>query len=207
MTDRVHKLATRPAPPLPQGLVLTDDLLRIAVIAGDLVNTYNPLTDTDYLRDAEILAFVVSDHPWPLPPAMPEDVEPARLLRDSLGRVFRQAAYGELDALLLQHPPALTLAAVPDGPHRLHVDTAALELPAVLTAQMALALSVFLADPAAGSLDVCEGPECSNVAVRRGAAQAFCGDRCRSALEATATPPGRPARARTAPRGGRAPRR
>ena len=207
MTDRVHKLATRPGPVLPTGLVLTDDLLRIAVIAGDLVNTYDPVTATEYLRDADTLAYVVSDHPWALPAATPSDVEPARELRDCLSRVFRQAAYDELDVLLAAHPPSIALGAADDGGHRLLVETTSGALAGVLAAQMALALSVFLADPSAGSLEVCEGPECSNVAVRRATAPATCSDRCRMALLETPTRPGRPGRARTAPPGGRSSRR
>jgi hypothetical protein len=207
MTERSHRLETRPVPSLPRGLALTDDLLRIAVIAGDLVNTYNPLTDTDYLRAADNLNYVVSDHPWPLPLGTEDDVEPARLLRDRLARVFRSSAYDVLDALLLEHPPALTLAAVDGGPHRLLVATPRPGLPALLTAQMALALSVFLADPSAGSLDVCEGPECDNVAVRRGVAPAACSDRCRTALAASPPHPGRAARGKTAPSSSRSRRR
>lgn len=207
MTERSHRLETRPVPVLPRGLALTDDLLRIAVIAGDLVNTYNPLNDSDYLRDADNLNYVVSDHPWPLPLGTAADVEPARRLRDRLTKVFRDAAYDELDALLLEHPPSLALAAVDSGPHRLLVETSQPDLPALLAAQMALALSVFLADPSAGSLDVCEGPDCNNVAVRRGSAPAACSDRCRTSLDASPPRPGRPARGRTAPRGGRTPRR
>ena len=202
-----HRLETRPHPALPTGLTLTDDLLRIAVIAGDLVNTVNPLSGEDYLRDEGVLNYVVSDHPWPLPQGTPADVEPARRLRDRLARVFRTSAYDELDALLAEHPPSLALTPLPEGPHRLLVETATSDLPSVLAAQMALALSVFLADPAAGSLEVCEGPECSNVAVRRGTAPATCSDRCRTALAASPTRPGRPARGRTAPRGARTPRR
>jgi hypothetical protein len=207
MTDRSHRLETRPVPELPRGLALTDDLLRIAIIAGDLVNTFNPVSDREFLRDADNLNYVVSDHPWPLPVGTEADLEPARRLRARLNLVFRQAAYAELDALLLEHPPSLALAPVDCGPHRLLVQTARDDLPAVLAAQMALALSVFLADPSAGSLDLCEGPDCSSVAIRRGSAPATCSDRCRAALEASPPRPGRPARGRSAPRGGRAPRR
>ena len=207
MTERSHRLETRPLPSLPRGLSLNDDLVRITVIAGDLVNTFNPLDGVDYLRDADTLNYVVSDHPWPLPVGGADDVEPARRLRDRLARVFRSAAYDELAALLREHPPALALSPVDDGPHRLLVQTAQPDLPAVLAAQMSLALSVFLADPSAGSLEVCEGPECNNVAVRRGSAPAACSDRCRTALTASPARPGRPSRASTAPRQGRTPRR
>src|SRR4051794_16734013 len=62
MTERSHRLETRARPSLPTGLMLTDDLLRIAVIAGDLVNTLNPRTGKDVLRDADVLNYVVSDH-------------------------------------------------------------------------------------------------------------------------------------------------
>jgi hypothetical protein len=202
-----HRLEMRSRPALPTGLTLTDDLLRIAVIAGDLVNTVNPLNGEDYLRDEDVLNYVVSDHPWPLPHGTARDVEPARRLRDRLAQVFRASAYGELDALLAEHPPTLALTPQPDGAHRLLVETASRDLPSVLAAQMALALSVFLADPAAGSLEVCEGPDCSNVAVRRGSGPAACSDRCRTALAESPTRPGRPTRSRTAPRGARTPRR
>jgi hypothetical protein len=205
--ERSHRLETRPVPALPRGLALTDDLLRIAVIAGDLVNTYNPLNDTDYLRDETTVNYVVSDHPWPLPLGTADEVESVRALRDRLAQVFRQAAYDELEALLREHPPSLELAPVDGGPHRLLVRTADPSLPGVLAAQMALALSVFLADPSAGSLDVCEAADCNNVAVRRGSAPAVCSDRCRAALDGSPPRPGRPARRRTAPRDGRAPRR
>jgi hypothetical protein len=207
VTERSHRLETRPLPVLPRGLALTDDLIRIAVIAGDLVNTFNPIDGADYLRDADTLNYVVSDHPWPLPTGAAADVEPARQLRDRLARVFRSAAYDELTALLAEHPPALALKPVADGPHRLLVETTRRDLPAVLAAQMALALSVFLAEPSAGSLEVCEGPECTNVAVRRGSAPPACSDRCRTALDASPPRPGRPARRRTSPRDGRTPRR
>jgi hypothetical protein len=207
MTERSHRLEIRPVPALPRGLTLTDDLLRIAVIAGDLVNTFNPLTGADYLRDVDALNYVVSDHPWPLPVGTAADLEPGRQLRDRLSRVFRDGAYDELDALLLEHPPSLALTPVDGAPHRLLIETDRADLPALLTAQMALALAVFLADPAAGSLDVCEGPDCSNVAVRRGTAPATCSDRCRGALAASPPRPGRPARGPTAPRSGRTPRR
>jgi hypothetical protein len=207
MTGPSHRLETRPAAALPQGLVLTDDLLRIAVIAGDLVNTVNPLDGSDLLRDEDVLNYVVSDHPWPLPVGTAADVEPVRRLRDRLTQVFRRAAYDELEALLREHPPALVLEPVEGGPHRLLVQTAHADLAAVLTAQLALALTVLLADPGGGALEVCEGPECHFVAVRRGAAPATCSDRCRSALDRSPPRPGRPARRRTAPPDGRTPRR
>jgi hypothetical protein len=202
VTERSHRLDTRPTPALPTGLTLTDDLMRIAVIAGDLVNTVNPRNGDDLLRDADVLNYVVSDHPWPLPAGTPGDLEPARRLRARLARVFRHAAYDELDALLREHPPALALTPLPGGLHRLLVETTEPELPAVLAAQMALALSVFLADPGAGSFEVCEGPDCSNVAVRRGAGPAACSDRCRTALKGSPARPGRQPKGRTAPRNG-----
>ena len=207
MTERMHRIESRASYLLPQGLALTDDLLRIAVIAGDLVNTYNPLTGMDLLRDAEVLAYVISDHPWPLPAANAEDLAPALHLRECLDRVFRAGEYGELDRLLLEHPPALTLVPDEGGTQRLHVDTAEGALPAVLTAQMALALSVFIAEPSGGSFEVCAGPDCNNVAVRRGTSVATCSDHCRRALEAVPPRSGRPPRARAAPRPGRTSRR
>ncbi|MCU1590392.1 MAG: hypothetical protein JWP11_1648 [Frankiales bacterium] len=207
MTGRTKRLEPRVGRALPTGLALTDDLLRIAVIAGDIVNTYNPLNDIDFLCDADALAYVVSDHPWTLPPATARDVEPARRLRGRLTRVFRAAAYDELDHLLLENPPSLALAAGADGAPRLLIEAPSHELVPLLAAQMALSLSVFLADPAAGSLDVCEGPDCNNVAVRRGTAPPTCSDRCRTALDASAQPAGRPARAGTRPRLGRPSRR
>jgi hypothetical protein len=207
MTERMHRVEPRASYPLPQGLALTDDLLRIAVIAGDLVNTYNPLTGTDLLRDAEVLAYVVSDHPWPLPPALADDLAPALRLRERLDRVFRRGEYDELDRLLLEHPPALILVPADDGTQRLHVGTAEGALAATLTAQMALALSVFIAEPSAGSFEVCAGPDCTNVAVRRGASVATCSDHCRRALEAVPPRAGRPPGSRAAPRPGRTSRR
>jgi hypothetical protein len=207
VTERTRRLETRATYTLPQGLVLTDDLLRIAVIAGDLVNTYNPLTGTDLLRDTDVLAYVVSDHPWALPPVRAGDLAPALRLRERLDRVFRTGAYDELDGLLLEHPPALTLGPDEGGTQRLRVDTADPSLPAALTAQMALALSVFIAEPSAGSFDVCEGPDCNNVAVRRSSAAATCSDHCRRALEAAPPRAGRPPRARAAPRPRRGSRR
>jgi hypothetical protein len=155
VTSGPHPLETRPYRVLPRGLALTDDLVRIAVIAGDLVNTRRARGGEDFLRDAKALDFTVSDHPWPLPAATEDDVARARVLRDRLERVFREAAYDQLDLMLLEHPPVLALGTVEEnGAPRLLVGTHAPDLSAVLTAQLALALSVFLADDNAGTLDV-----------------------------------------------------
>jgi hypothetical protein len=208
MTSGPHRLDARPSQVLPRGLSLTDDLLRIAVIAGDLVNTRSVTRGMDYLLDTDALAYTVSDHPWPLPPVQDSDLEPVLRLRDRLDRVFRQSAYDELDLLLLEHPPVLALAPVEEGgTPRLLIGAATPALSAVLTAQLALSLSVFLADASAGSLDACDASDCDNVAVRRGAGPSVCSDRCRSFAADHPAPPGRPARARTSPRSGRSSRR
>lgn len=195
-----HRLQTRPAPPLPAGLALDDDLLRIVVLAGDLVNSYDPVRDRDLLTDADALGYILSDHPWVLPAPTPDDVAPARALRARLDRVFRQAAYDEVDALLVEAPPSLVLGATADGGRRLLVHAAGGELVPSLTAHMSLALALFLADGRAGRLDVCDGLDCSNVAVRRSSGDAFCSPRCTELRGPAASRP-------PSPRAGRPPRR
>jgi predicted RNA-binding Zn ribbon-like protein len=196
-----HRLTTRSAPPLPAGLALDEDLLRIVVLAGDLVNSYDPVRGRELLTDADALAYILSDHPWMLPPPTPADVAPARDLRGRLDRVFRQAAYDEVDALLVASPPTLALGATADGGRRLLVHAAAGALVPSLAAHMSLALALFLADGTAGRLDVCDAGDCSNVAVRRSSGDAFCSPRCTNLRPRAATrppvprsgrPPGRP---------------
>jgi hypothetical protein len=204
VTTGPHRIEPRPAAALPRGLTLTDDLVRIAVIAGDLVNSRRLLTGEDFLRDTASLDYVVSDHPWPVPAATDADLTAARRLRDRLERVFRRGEVEALDELLLEHPPVLALGAAGESTPQLLVGTTAAGLAPLLTAQFALALSVFLADPDAGSLEACAGPDCDNVAVRRGAAPPTCSDRCRAALaegpgRQTRRPRGRPAGSSTRP--------
>jgi hypothetical protein len=200
VTSGPHRLQPRAAAALPRGLALTDDLVRIAVIAGDLVNSRHPLSNQDLLRDPAALDYVVSDHPWPVPAATETDLEGARVLRARLDRIFRQGDLDVLDALLLEHPPVLALgAAVAGVAPELTVTTTRAGLVPLLAAQFALALSLLLAEPESGSLELCEGPDCDNVAVRRGTAAPACSDRCRSALVEAAGRPGRRPRSRTAP--------
>jgi predicted RNA-binding Zn ribbon-like protein len=195
-----HRLTTRAVPALPAGLALDDDLLRIVVLAGDLVNSYDPVRDRDLLTDADSLAYILSDHPWLLPAPTPADVAPARALRGRLDRVFRLAAYDEVDALLVESPPTLVLGETADGGRRLLVHASGGALVPSLAAHMSLALALFLADGRAGRLDVCDAGDCSNVAVRRSSGEAFCSPRCTNLRVKPATRP-------PAPRTSRPPRR
>ena len=175
-------LQTRRTPPVPVRLELSDDLLRIVQLAADLVNSVDRTGRREMIGDTDALSYVVSDHPWPLPPARDDDVPAVQALRSRLTDVFAAPAepgsQQVLDELLTAHPPTFEVAAAVDGSQALVIRTADDALAPTLGTQMSLALSAFLRDGGAGRITTCGGPECTNVAIERPEVGAFCSPHC-----------------------------
>jgi hypothetical protein len=170
---------------LPVRLELSDDLLRIVQLAADLVNSVDRTGRREVIGDVEALRYVVSDHPWPLPPARDDDVAAVQVLRSRLTDVFAAPAEPGsqqlLDELLAAHPPTFELTAAVDGSTALVIGTATEALAPTLGTQMSLALSAFLRDGGASRITSCGGPDCTNIAIERPEVGAFCSPHCLSA--------------------------
>jgi hypothetical protein len=201
-------LQVRGTPELPGTLALSADLLRIVQLAADLVNSVDPAGVRELIPDVDALSYVVSDHPWPLPPARKDDVPAVQQLRTQLTQVLvapnDPRSQQLLDELLRMHPPTFELGAAVDGSQALLVSTAATALAPTLATQMSLALSAFLRDGGADRITSCDGPECHNIAIEHPEVGAYCSPYClsrrvRSDRPATARPP------QGAPRGTRRP--
>ena len=177
-------LQTRRTTSLPAGLELTDDLLRIVQLAADLVNSVDRSGQREMIGDVDALRYVVSDHPWPLPPAQEDDVPAVHVLRSRLTDVFAAPAEPGsqqlLDELLTAHPPTFEVAAAVDGTQALVIGTATRALAPTLGTQMSLALSAFLRDGGASRITSCGGPDCTNIAIERPGVGAFCSPHCLS---------------------------
>jgi hypothetical protein len=191
-------LQTRRVPALAGTLAMSEDLLRIVQLAADLVNSFDPAGPRDLIPDVDGVSYVVSDHPWPLPPVREEDVAALQELRGRLARVFAEPAATSsqqlLDELLTIHPPTFALGAAADGSQALLVGTDDGALAPTLATQMSLALSAFLRDGGADRITACEGPGCQNVAIERPDIGAYCSPYClsrgaRSERPASGRPP------------------
>ena len=177
-------LQTRRTTALPVRLELSDDLLRIVQLAADLVNSVDRTGQRELIGDVDALSYVVSDHPWPLPPAQDDDVPAVHVLRSRLTDVFaapdEPGSQQVLGELLAAHPPTFEVTAAVDGSQALVIGTAAEALAPTLGTQMSLALSAFLRDGGAARITSCGGPECTNIAIERPEVGAFCSPHCQS---------------------------
>ena len=177
-------LQARRAPALPGTLALSDDLLRIVQLAADLVNSVDPVGARELIADVDAVRYVMSDHPWPLPPARAADVGDVHELRRRLTLVLTEPASPRsqqlLDELLTVHPPTFELGTAVDGSPALLIGTATGTLAATVATQMSLALSAFLRDGGADRITECGGPECRNVAIERPEVGAYCSPYCLS---------------------------
>jgi hypothetical protein len=169
---------------VPVRLELTDDLLRIVQLAADLVNSVDRSGQREMIGDVDALSYVVSDHPWPLPPARDDDVPAVQVLRSRLTDVFAAPAAPSsqqlLDELLTAHPPTFEVTAAVDGSQALVIGTATEALAPTLGTQMSLALSAFLRDGGASRITTCDGTGCTNIAIERVDVGAFCSPYCQS---------------------------
>jgi hypothetical protein len=177
-------LQTRRTTDLPVRLELSDDLLRIVQLAADLVNSVDRSGQREMIGDVDALSYVVSDHPWPLPPARDDDVPAVQVLRSRLTDVFAAPAAPSsqqlLDELLTAHPPTFEVTAAVDGSQALVIGTATEALAPTLGTQMSLALSAFLRDGGASRITTCDGTGCTNIAIERVDVGAFCSPYCQS---------------------------
>lgn len=177
-------LQTRRTTPLPVRLELSGDLLRIVQLAADLVNSVDRTGQREMIGDVDALSYVVSDHPWPLPPARDDDVPAAQVLRSRLTEVFAAPAEPRsqqlLDDLLTAYPPTFEVTAAVDGSQALVIGTATEALAPTLGTQMSLALSAFLRDGGASRITTCDGPGCTSIAIERPDLGAFCSPHCQS---------------------------
>jgi hypothetical protein len=177
-------LQTRRTTDLPVRLELSEDLLRIVQLAADLVNSVDRTGAREMIGDVDALSYVVSDHPWPLPPAREDDVPAVQALRSQLTDVFAAPAEPGsqqlLDELLATHPPTFEVAAAVDGSQALVIRTDDGTLAPTLGTQMSLALSAFLRDGGASRITTCDGTGCTNIAIERPDEGAFCSPHCRS---------------------------
>ena len=193
---------------LPVRLELSDDLLQIVQLAADLVNSVDRTGRREVIGDVDALSYVVSDHPWPLPPARDDDVAAVQVLRSRLTDVLtaptEPGSQQLLDELLAAHPPTFEVAAAVDGSQALVIGTSAHALAPTLGTQMSLALTAFLGDGGASRITSCGGPGCTNIAIERPDVGAFCSPHClsrgaRPDRPTSPRPPGGASRARRRP--------
>jgi hypothetical protein len=193
---------------VPVRLELSEDLLRIVQLAADLVNSVDRTGEREMIGDVDALTYVVSDHPWPLPPARDDDVPAVQALRSQLTDVFAapQAAGSQqvLDELLAAHPPTFEVTAAVDGSQALVIGTEPAALAPTLGTQMSLALSAFLRDGGASRITTCGGTGCTNIAIERPDVGAFCSPHClsrsgRNERPTSPRPPGGASRAHRRP--------